>query len=243
MRLVLLVTILGCGRIDFGSRSDATDDTTTPIDAAPTFVDTFDRGISILGNGWTEKNPGTFAISSQHVIRTDYTRDYRDSLASRPVSEALADVEVSIEFTVGHLPPGYPQIHARVQSATIATPNTLDGYLLFIDGTDGTGLMTADITRQHGTSLPPPLVTFALSPPLALGNTYRLRFAVSGASPVKLDGFVELQSGTAWSTIGMVSTTDSGVTAVVQPGVVGFDAGQPEAAGYYTYDQFTYRAL
>src|SRR5262249_18367544 len=146
--------------------------------------------------------------------RTNFAGDYRDDLVSRPAAEDLRDVEVSIQFTVGHAPPGYPQIHARVQRSTIATPDTLDGYLLYIAG----GLTQADITQQHGSVLPPPLATFALAPPLAVGMTYRLRLAVTGVAPVMLIGTVEQQAGSSWTTIGMTSTIDNTAGAIVTAG-------------------------
>src|SRR5260221_1754048 len=128
--------MVGCGRVSFDAQHDAT---TAPPDAPPTFVDRFDRANTVLGlgNGWTEKNP-TFTLASQHVQRSNFSRDYRDSLAYLP-DDAL-DVDVSIEMTIGHAPPGYPQIHARVQRNTLGTQNTLDGYLLYVDGLAGDGL-------------------------------------------------------------------------------------------------------
>jgi hypothetical protein len=236
-----------CGRLGFDVQpvdvSDATvaDDTS---DAMSAFVDPFDRTDSTaLGNSWEEKTPGTYAIVSGHVVRTDFSLDYRNDIAVRPVAEDLRDVEVSIEFTVSHLPPGFPQVEARIQRTSLSTLNTLDGYLLYIEGTTGNGLGTAALTRQHGTTLPAPLMTFVLNPELALGETYRLRLAVRGASPVVLDGFVELKAGTNWTVIGSVSTTDSAINAVVTTGALGFATGQPEATGYYTYDEFSYRPL
>ena len=235
---VLVVLIAGCGRVAFDALPDGA------TDPAPPFIDAFDRVDSTsLGNSWIEKSFGTYEIASQHVARRNFAGDYRDLIAVRPAEEDLLDVELSIDFTVGNIPPGYPQIHARVQRSTIATANTLDGYLLYVNGTAGNGVMFGNVTRQHGSILPPPLATFTISPELALGQTYRLRLAVRGASPVQLDGFVEHQAGSSWTVIGSVSMVDTDVTAVAAPGAIGFDAGQPEAAGYYTYDNFTYTSL
>jgi hypothetical protein len=241
MRVWVAIVAVGCGRVSFDAQRDAV---TAPPDAAPTFVDTFDRSDTVFGlggNGWSEKTSPTFKITSQHVQRIDFTRDYRDSLAYLP--DDVLDVDVSMEMTVGHAPPGYPQIHARVQRSTLATANTLDGYLLYVDGLAGDGLMTAMVTRQHGATLPPPLATFTLSPELAVGQSYRLRLIVRGTAPVQLDAFVEHRAAETWTTIGTISTIDTDATAVVTAGAVGFDVGQPEAAGYYTYDTFTYTAL
>ena len=238
--IVALVT--ACGRIGFATHDLG--DAPVPDAATPVFVDSFERPDgSTLGNSWFEKTVGTYSIVSGHVVRNDFSKDYRNDIAVRPPAEDLLDLEVSIEFTVGHLPPGYPQVEARIQRDTLATANTLDGYLLYIEGVTGNGLGTAALTRQHGTTLPPPLVTFPLSPELALGETYRLRLSVRGVAPVFLDGFVELKSGASWIVIGSVSTTDAAANAVGSAGAIGFATGQPEAAGYYTYDQFSYQPL
>jgi len=134
----------------------------------------------------------------------------------------------------GHLPPGYPQVFVRIQQATVATPNTLDGYILYVDG----GTTSAKITRQLGTVLPPELASFAISPALQLGVTYRLRLRATGTALVALDCYVEQQNAASWVVIGHVLTMDSAANAIVTPGAVGFSAGQPEAANYYTYDNF-----
>ena len=244
--VVVGLACAACGRLSFDGHTDASgvQGDTASADAAPAFTDSFDRAdSSSLGNAWAEKTSGTYQIASQQVARTNFAKDYRDSIVVRPQAEDLLDVEVAVEFTVGHVPPGYPQIHARVQRSTLGTPNTLDGYLLYIDGLAGNGVMTAKVTRQHGTVLPPPLTTFTLSPELVLGGTYRLRLAVRGTSPVMLDGIIEQRNGGTWSAIGSVSTIDTDVTAVTTAGAVGFDVGQPEAAGYYTYDHFAYTPL
>jgi hypothetical protein len=239
VRVWVVLVVSACGRVGFDPLGDGTSG-----DAAPVmFADNFQRADGPLGNGWTEKTPNTFAISSNLVVRTDFSNDYRDLFVSRPANEDQLDATVTMQFTVGHLPPGYPQIHVRVQRTTIATSNTLDGYLLYIDGVAGNGLVQADVTRQHGTVLPTPLATFPLSPPLAQGQTYRLRLSVRGTAPVQLDAAVDLVTGPTFTMIGGIQMLDSDPTAVVDAGAVGFDAGQPEAANYYTYDEFTYVAL
>lgn len=224
----------GCGRIGFGVPDGA-----VPPDSSAMFVDLFDRADGPLGNSWTEKHAGTFGVTAGHVSRLDFARDYRDNVVYRPPAEDLLDVEVAIEFGVGHLPPGYPQVFARLQRATLGAPNTLDGYILYIDG----GTASARITHQTGSVLPPPLATFALAPALDTVDSYRLRLHVTGTAPVQLGCFVEVLAGTTWTPIGQVQTTDSGPTAIVTPGPVGFSAGQPEAAGYYTYRHFAAMAL
>src|SRR5690606_26594345 len=99
------------------------------------FFDDFNRpdGASI-GNGWTEKFPNAFSIQNGEVISIDTNPiDYHDTIVYRPVSEDRRDVEVGLEFRV--LPGmNFPQVHARVQRDSLAQPNTLEAYLLFVDG-------------------------------------------------------------------------------------------------------------
>jgi len=224
-----------CGRIGFEAQPATVDG------PAVGFVDDFERAdSSSLGNGWVEKTPGTYKIAAGQAVRSDFVGDYRDDIVVRPPAEDLLDVEVAIEFTVGHLPPGYPQVEARIQRGTLGAANTLDGYLLYIEGVTGNGLGTAALTRQHGTTLPAPLTTFALSPELALNETYRLRLVVRGTAPVALDGFVEHEVGGTFAVIGSISTTDAAANAVTSAGAIGFATGQPEAAGYYVYELFSY---
>jgi hypothetical protein len=242
-RAALASLLCGCGRLGFAELAVATGDGPSDLagpDAAPMFVDAFDGSdATVLPNGWIQKRPNVFGIASQRVVRQDYTVDYRDNVVWRPAGEDLLDVEASVEFTPGHLPPGYPQVFVRLQQATLTTPNMLDGYILYIDG----GTTSAKITRQVGTTLPPALATFVVSPGLQLATTYRLRLRATGSAPVLLDCYVEQQNGSTWTVIGHVATMDSAANAFVGAGSVGFSAGQPEATGYYTYDNFTRTAL
>lgn len=248
MRGVLGLGVLllaACGRLGFEPAS-ANNDASDGVSDGPvvTFVDDFERADSLtIGNGWVEKTTGTYGITGGRAYRISFAKDYRDDIVTRPPAEDLRDVEVSIEFTVTHLPPGYPQVEARVQRNTLGIANTLDGYLLYIEGVTGNGLGTAALTRTAGTSLPTPITTFPLSPELALGMTYRLRLAVRGSSPVMLDAVVERKLGTTYTTIGSVSTTDTGANPITSAGAIGFATGQPEAAGYYTYEIFSYHSL
>src|SRR5207248_680210 len=105
------------------------------LDPSGVFVDTFDRPDSAdLGNGWTEKYPPAFAIQSNEVVMIDTgSIDYHDAISYRPPGEDLRDVEVGLEFRVlSSL--SFPQLHARIQRNTIDQPDTLDDYLMFVDG-------------------------------------------------------------------------------------------------------------
>jgi hypothetical protein len=225
--------LAACGRVGFDPRAG---DATSTADTSATFVDGFDvPDANTIGNGWIEKRASVFGVTNQQAVRLDFSTDYRDNVVYRPAAEDLLDTEVSIEFTPAHLPPGYPQVFARLQQSTVTTANTLDGYIFYIDG-DTTH---AKITRQAGQSLPPALTTFTFTPALVMGATYRLRLRVTGTAPVQLDGFVEQGSGGMFTIIGQGTATDSGAGAYVTAGATAFSAGVPEAAGYYTYDNFT----
>src|SRR4051812_13519453 len=134
-----LITLLlaACGRISFdpqpGGPSDALDSSSDARDAPMLqFVDDFERANSFsIGNAWVEKTPGTYGVNAGRLIRQAFANDYRDDIVVRPPNEDLPDVEVSIEFTVAHIPPGFPQVEARIQRSTFGVANTLEGYLFY----------------------------------------------------------------------------------------------------------------
>ncbi|MGH3739890.1 MAG: beta strand repeat-containing protein [Micromonosporaceae bacterium] len=170
------------------------------LDPTGVFVDTFNRPDSAeLRNGWTEKYPAAFAIQNNEVVMIDTgSTDYHDAIAYRPAGEDLRDVEVGLEFRV--LPGlSFPQLHARIQRDTIAQANTLDDYLLFVDGFAAPP-GRAVIARQA--AVPGQFECYMLGIPfpaqLEATARYRLRFRVVGGNPVTLTGFVDRFDGTAW---------------------------------------------
>jgi hypothetical protein len=217
-------------------------DTVSPdagADAATSFSDGFDRPDGgAIGAGWIMKYAPAFALESGAVVRLypDATHDFVDNLVYRPGSEALLDVAVSIELKLAVDPPGYPQVHARVQPSSVTTPGQLDSYFLYV----ANAMSVLHVARQHGASNGyVDLATITLSPPLNTTDTYRMRLDVKGATTVALTGTIEKKVGNGWQVLGSSGATDADPSAITTPGTAGFSGGLPESARIYAYDNFT----
>jgi len=170
------------------------------LDPSGVFLDTFNRPDSAdLGNGWTEKYPGAFSIQNNEVVMIDTgTIDYHDAIVYRPAGEDLRDVEVGMEFRI--LPgQNFPQVHARIQRNTIDQPDTLEDYMIFVDGfaaSPGRAVIArqAPVAGQFECYM----LGIPFPSPLQQTDRYRLRLRVVGGNPVTLTGFVDRFDGTAW---------------------------------------------
>lgn len=204
-----------------------------PDGPVPDLVDPFSRpdGPS-LGNGWIEKLPSTYALAGGEVVRVDTPESYRDNMVYRPASEDVRDVEVSIRVRFTAIPPGFAQVFVRADSATIAAPDSYDGYLLYIEG-DVTG--EAVLGRQRGSVFVTTLSKFSLSPPLDAGSTFRLTLRATGAQPVALRARVERLERGAWTAIGETAIEDFDASQITAAGTVGFSGHE---LATYAYDDF-----
>ena len=173
------------------------------------FFDGFNRADNAnLGNGWTEKNPTAYSIVSGAIqsIQTLSGLGYVNDLAYRPQSEDRRDVEVSMEFTRrpelacdGNTYGSYPQVHARVGRSTVATPNRLESYIFFVDDCAPPGPGRALFGIQPATEqFDCQMATVPFSSAMIVGQRYRLRFRVTGTSPVVLTGLVDRFNGESW---------------------------------------------
>lgn len=209
---------------------------TLTITAPPTvqFSDNFNRPDGdIVGNGWIEKTPASFSIQDNRLRKLAFVTDYLNSVVYRPGSESLLNSEVSAEVRILNLSVGWPQIFARLQPGTVTTPNSLDGYIFYLDGSP----QRAILGRQRGSAFLTELATVTLSEPVNLVDTYRLRLRVSGTTSVQLDALVErLIPGGAWLTIGQASATDVSAQRISTPGVAGIGSYVED---YYSYDNVT----
>ncbi len=170
------------------------------LDPNGLFLDDFNRPDSAdLGNGWTEKYPPAFSIQNNEVVMIDTgTIDYHDAIAYRPAGEDLLDVEVGIEFRV-LAGPNFPQVHGRIQRNTVDQADTLDDYMIFVDGfapSPGRAVIArqAPVRGQFECYI----VAIPFPSPLQSTDRYRLRLRVEGANPVTLTGFVDRFDGTAF---------------------------------------------
>ena len=202
------------------------------ITAASEFLDDFERpdGNDPF-NGWTEKNPAAFALGGGTLQKLGVSTGYLQNAIYRPVAESRLDVETSVELSLSGGALGYPQIFARLQPGTVATPDALDGYMLYIDN----DVNRAIVGRQRGSSFVNTLATIALSEALVAQETYRLRLRVSGTNPVTVSGFVERLTQTGFVVIGEATATDSSGLRLSSPGMSCL-GGYIEQA--YSYDNF-----
>jgi len=249
--LVLAAGAAGCsllvdladlnGTSDTSPSGDAHDELVGDAGVDGYFFDDFDRpDDASIGNGWLEKDPREWKLADGSVLRAPHGPNYDDNVVYRPASEDLADVKASIEFVLlGTTSSNFPQVHARVQSSTVGIPNNLDAYILAIDGTT-TG---ARIDQAHGAA-PNVLTNFAVSPPLVVGERYRLTLSVAHVPPTLL-GSVEHwdPNAASWQTIGTGAILDSTDASIDTPGSVGFAGGYQDGDGGYAYDNFTRQPL
>jgi hypothetical protein len=207
--------------------------TISPVSAPADFTDNFNRANDAnVGNGWLEKSPTAFSLDGNEVAKVAAGGgDYRNNVVYRPASEDLLDVEASMELRLLNTSVGYPQLMVRGQSATIATTNTLDAYLLYLSNSPG----LATLARQRGGGFDTALTTFALAPALNTTDRYRMRLRATGTNPVQLAAFVERWTGSAWQIIGQAAFNDGSAGRIATAGAVGF-GGFTETS--YRYDNF-----
>lgn len=222
-------------------------------------VDNFNRSnSSTIGNGWTEKNGTAFSITGNEVTSVDTTPiDYHDNIVYRTASsEDLLNVETSVEFRRTSSAVRFPQLHARVQRATVGFEDTLESYILYFeDNLPSPGALALAVQpplQNQGECI---MTTFPLPQALDTTSRYRLRFRVQGSYPVQMTGILERYDGNAWQVMTSGQFTHDNNTVrnpdpycpyasvpapITTAGSVGF-------AKYYqpadTYDNFTYRGL
>ena len=222
-------------------------------------VDNFNRAnSSTIGNGWTEKNPAAFSITNNEVTSVDTTPiDFHDNIVYRTASgEDQLNVETSVEFRRVNSSVRFPQLHARVQRATLGFEDTLESYIFYFeDNLPSPGALAVAVQpplQNQGECI---MTTFPLSQALDTTSRYRMRFRVEGAYPVQLSGSLERYDGNNWQVIASGTMTHDNntprnsdpfcpYTSVPAPittaGTVGF-------AKYFqqtdNFDNFTWRSL
>jgi hypothetical protein len=222
---------------DFASGGEEVWEVTVPECSSGLFFDDFDRADSgELSNGWVEKTPGAFALTSGVISKAATATGYQDNLVYRPADEAMLDGEVSVEVRFASLLPGYAQVFVRGQLATIAMAGIFDGYLFFIDN-DPTRAIVSRI--ECGVFVP--LALIAIEPGLNTIDTFRLQLRATGTEPVVVEAFVERLVGGMWEVIGQARVEDWDATRYRTSGTVGF-TGYVDG-GSYTYDNFTWVRL
>jgi len=227
------------------------------LDPSGVFLDDFNRSDSPdLGNGWTVKYPPAFSIRNNQVVMVDTgTIDYHDAIAYRPAGEDLRDVEVGIEFQI--LPgENFPQVHARIQRNTIEQPDTLEDYMIFVDGfapSPGRAVIARQAPVQGQFECY--MLGIPFPSPLQQTDRYRLRLRVVGDNPVTLTGFVDRFDGTAWQVFATGSIVHDANTQPIpgdycQPGFMPLPITTAGAVGFakwttanQVYDNFSWTNL
>jgi hypothetical protein len=212
------------------------------LDARPkyAFRDDFARPDTVTGlggNAWRERSRA-FRLDEGTAVRLNDNgaSSYRTNIATRPDGESVLDVDVSVEVLLIQPVGSYPQLHARVQPASLSTAGGLDSYVFFLNA-DFAGGKTFTIARQRGDGAYVTLKDFEVNDALPAMSRLRLRLLVTGTSPVSLQGTVEVKDTGGFVQVGKESTSDASPSRIETPGVVGISAAG-EASGAYAYDNF-----
>jgi hypothetical protein len=197
------------------------------------FSDEFDRpDHPDIGNGWIEKNPNAFSISENTVlVNGSVLLSYRDNIVYRPAADDSLDLRVSMELLLSQDTPGFPQLHLRVQRDAVASLDTLDSYVLFIDNEN----TRAVLGRQRGTNFADVLATLAIDPPLNTTDRFRLSLQALGTETVFLKALIERFDADVWLVIGKGQASDASEVRIASPGSYGFSGFLGDA---YRIDNF-----
>jgi hypothetical protein len=178
--------------------------------ALPTFDDPFARPDGLLGNGWISKTSGAFMLVGGGAQQSA-NGIYRNLFNSRPASEDALDVlvQVTVTFPVATADPG---LFARIQPGSDVV-NHFVGYSVYPDGANDLYVSRDDgnVFVDQGSSV--------ISPPLVVGQSYRLSLQVTGTNPVHLVGTLSQLDGTVLATI---TANDASIKRIATPGSVGF---------------------
>jgi len=176
----------------------------------PTFSDDFSRPDGTLGNGWIEKTAGAFSLVGG-AAQQNQGGIYRNLFISRPAAEDVLDVlaQVTVTFPATGADPG---LFARIQPGSDVI-NHFVAYSVYPDGANNLYVSRDDGTMfiDQGSSV--------ISPPLLVGQSYRLSLQVTGTDPVQLVGSIAHLDGTVIATI---TANDGSTKRLTTPGSVGF---------------------
>ncbi len=247
--IALATGAAGCGLVGFDAGAGAGRDGPGPgedgapaIDAAvsATFFDPFERPDSIaLDNGWIEQSPEVFTLAGGQVVRGVAATDWTRNFVHRSAGEDRRDLEVSIEFEVLDVtsaPLDWPQLVVR------GRPATFDGYYLWIEEGPGPSARPLHLARKGAAESWWTALATTTVPSATVGQRFRLRLSVAGASPVGLVGSYERFDGGSWTEVVTVQATDDSADAITSAGTWGFGGHYGSAAGPYRYDNFAMQA-
>ena len=207
-------------------------DTFEVFNLGGTTFDDFNRADGAIGNGWVSNNGAFGVISNEAAKIPGLSWVYQFNITYRPDAESTQNMESQLEFRLLDTSIGYPQVYARIQSATTGGGN-IDGYLLYLADDS----RKAVIARQLGDTYLSQLATMTLSEALNTTDRYRMRLSSIGTDPVVLTAYIERFNGSGWDMIGSTFYKDSSANRITTPGVGGFSGSLEENS--YTFDNFT----
>lgn len=181
-----------------------------PSDAATAvtpFFDDFARPNGALGNDWLVSTPATFALVNG-AAQQNSTGNYRNLFVRRPADEDVRDVRVEgvVTFSVANAD---PCLFARLR----ADGTGFHGYSVYPDGAGD-----LYVSRDDGAQFVD-MGGSQISPPLTIGEHYRLSLQVTGTSPVQLVGSIAKLDGTVLASI---RANDGSAKKITASGSVGF---------------------
>jgi hypothetical protein len=201
--------------------------------ASAQFTDDFARpNGAALGNGWVEKDPAAFDLENGRSRKRASSSGYLDTAVYRPSAEDTLNTEVSAELRMLSGNIGYPQLFARIQAATAATPGNLDAYMLYFDANPSLAILG----RQRGSDFVTGLGLVYLTTPLNTTDTFRMRLRVTGTTTVQLEAVVERLVNGTWNVVGQTTASDASALRISGAGAGGF-GGYVEDS--YTFDNFS----
>jgi hypothetical protein len=166
------------------------------------FSDNFDRTASAtVGNGWTEKTDH-FSIQNNQLVNVSSADDgYFNIVCLPPLVARDVQVDMDVTFpTTDTKIEADPSIVVRAPDDTVATYNTYDGYTFYIYR-DEAGIDREEKPADTATNL----ATQTISPALAMGVAYHMRFSVIGTNPPKIDATVtDTRNGNVVATLTFV---------------------------------------
>ena len=201
-------------------------------------LDDFDRPDDTeIGAGWIEKRPQSWQLVDGRVAFESSGAGYEDNIVYRPFSDALRDLEVSVEFEIFAVDlDNHPQVHVRLQPGDIDIDGSMTGYILYLEGDN------LRITRQIMGAFDSN-VSEPLSEPVQVGVPHRLTLSVTGEDPVHLEGRMHAWQDGAWQLIGENIYDDGSANQIVEPGSMGFSGADAGQLANFVYDDFTLASL
>jgi hypothetical protein len=149
-------------------------------------------------------------------------------MVSRPATEDALDVLVQVTVTVPAVTAD-PGLFARIQPGSQQL-NHFYGYSVYADGANDLYVSRDDgnLFVDQGSSV--------ISPPLVVGQSYRLSLQVTGTSPVHLVGSISQLDGTVLATI---TANDASAKRISAAGSVGFGSSVSVNGRWDDYKRIT----